>query len=77
MKLTPFNSLPPKEDHLEKVITALTESDALNRQELVSATKLTRTQALCAVEALIAKGVVLEDKTTKKFQLKSKPKQTS
>lgn len=58
MKLTVFNTLPPRKEYLSKVMRALTRDSALSERELIDVTGLTKTQLLCALEALIAQGSV-------------------
>lgn len=59
MPLAPFNSLPPRPEYIEKVITCLTKED-LQLAGLISKTKLTRTQVACTLDSLIAKKKVSE-----------------
>lgn len=66
--LTPFNKLPPKPEYLSKVKQALNAHSSLSEREIVTATGLTKTQALCAVDSLIKDGTVVRT-ADKKFSL--------
>lgn len=66
MALAAFNKLPPKPIHLEKVKKALGPNEC-SEKELQDATGLTKTQLLCALEALIIEGVAVKNKATKKY----------
>ncbi|MFN7609326.1 MAG: hypothetical protein ACK5QX_00085 [bacterium] len=58
--------LPPRADDLEKVKRSLRRTSA-NRQELIQRTGLSQTRVLCAIDALIASGLVAYDETAKVF----------
>jgi hypothetical protein len=58
MKLSAFNTLPPRKEYLLKVMRVLNHRGALSERELIESTGLTKTQLLCALEALIADGSV-------------------
>lgn len=68
--LAPFNSLPPKSSHLKAVVGALTIKEGANVKYLVDRTRLTRTQVLCALEALIQTGQVVQSGTPSTFSLR-------
>lgn len=58
MKLSAFNTLPPRKEYLAKVMRVLNRQSALSERELLDATGLTKTQLLCALEVLIDDGLV-------------------
>lgn len=72
MSLTPFNKLPPKPAHLNKVLSAFNSGSELTEKELIIASGLTKTQTLCAAEELMKQGAISRDSSTKKFHLLTK-----
>lgn len=78
MRLTPLNTLPPRKEYLEKVLRCLAAAERTEK-EIISATGLTKTQALCALEALMKQHMVTRDKKSKYFALASldNPTQTN
>lgn len=68
-KLASFNTLPPKPQHLEKVLAALRLSEIVQLKDLISQTGLTRTQTLCALDALIKSGKVNKTPAAQAFSL--------
>lgn len=68
MRLTPLNKLPPRKEYLTKVLQALSCAES-SEKELIEATGLTKTQVLCALEALIGQKVVIKDLKKKKFRM--------
>ena len=68
MRLTPLNTLPPRDEYLQKVCRVLIKSERTEKEILV-ATGLTKTQALCALEVLIKRNVVVKDVKNKRFKL--------
>jgi len=68
MRLTPFNDLPPRPEHTAKVRAAFERHEVLAIIELISMTQLTRTQVLCAMDALVAEGTVTKEKGSMRFR---------
>jgi len=68
-KLASFNTLPPKPQHIEKVLAVLRSTKTIQIKDLVILTRLTRTQALCALEALMKSGEVTKMQTIQVFSL--------
>ena len=56
-RLANFNTLPPKEEHVTSVINVLAQCD-LPMAQIQRRTGLTKTQAGCALDSLIASGKV-------------------
>lgn len=63
-----FNTLPPKDEYLVKIRRALKMGGALTATELVSATGLTKTQMLCALQPLMQEGIIVRDSVSKKYR---------
>jgi len=64
-----FNDLPAKPVYIDRVKRVLA-SGALGQTALVTKTGLTKTQALCAVDALVADGKLqIIESTPKKYKL--------
>lgn len=66
MKIAYFNSLPPKQEYLEKVITVLDNHSCSTISDIVKKTGLTKTQVGCALEKLIVKEVVFHKQQNEK-----------
>lgn len=64
-----FNALPPKAQYLTKVRMALTGGASCSEKELIFRTGLTKTQLLCAVQALQLLQEVDWNNETRKYQL--------
>jgi len=64
-----FNTLPAKPSYLKKVLSALTAKDGMTEREIVNATGLTKTQALCALADLVKDNIVAKDESTKRYVL--------
>ncbi len=67
MRLSPFNSLPAKPEHILMVRRALKPQKEFSVSELIMATGLTKTQLLCSLEELIKSGEAVRNLETKKF----------
>lgn len=66
IKLDYYNKLPARDEHLALVLSKLLAGRRLQIKNLVMKTSLTRTQVLCALQALLDKGAItyeLEGKT--------------
>ncbi len=64
-----FNKLPVRPEYIERVLKALA-SGALGQTQLVRKSRLTKTQALCAVDALVADGrLQIIESTPKKYKI--------
>ena len=57
-KLAYYNKLPPKQSYVEKAKKAVRSKPGSRQIDVIRATKLTKTQALCALEELIKTGVI-------------------
>lgn len=64
-----FNTLPPKPEHIVKVMKAIMGAEFLGEKDLVAKTGLTKTQMLCALNSLLVSGKVMKDVKTKMFSI--------
>ncbi len=63
-----FNTLPPKPEYIEAIVKVLSKSEWIGMQALTQASRLTKTQASCAIDDLLNRGVVIsktQNKTPK------------
>ena len=68
MKLDNFNSLPPKPEHLKKVLALLRIGNAIRLSDIVSATGFSKTQVLCALDLMVRNGQVVKEKSSSTFR---------
>jgi hypothetical protein len=67
-RLDHFNFLPPKPEYIDKVRAALVKRGKATRlADLVASTGLSRTQALCALQAMVRDGEVFKEKGANTF----------
>jgi hypothetical protein len=59
MPLNAFSSLPPKPEHLHRVLEVLRKADSASPKEIVAASGLTLTQVNVALDRLVSEGQVL------------------
>lgn len=71
-KLDRFNTLPPRPEHLKKVKSLLGRGAELKVAELVDASGLSRTQVLCALEALVNEGAAAKKVDPLRFSIINK-----
>ncbi|MWJ28604.1 hypothetical protein GPM19_10365 [Halomonas sp. ZH2S] len=64
-----YNSLPARPEYVEKVKKCLIKKNGRTEQSIAKATGLTKTQALCAIDAMVAKNEILVEGKPKKFFL--------
>lgn len=69
MAFAKYNTLPPRPEYVEKVKSCLVKRNGRTEQSIVKATGLTKTQALCAIDAMISKSEVTVEGSPKKFYL--------
>lgn len=62
-----YGDLPPRAADVDRVRRALQRRGPMDRKSLVEATRLSQSQAMCAVDALIATGDVLYDAEARQF----------
>lgn len=67
MAIAKYNKLPPRPEYIRKVESALKRGGAQSITNLILSTGLSKTQAACALDALIAGGRVKFDLSEKKF----------
>lgn len=58
MSLAYYNKLPTRPEYISKVLSALKEERGYQLMEITRASRLTRTQVLCALSELVASDVV-------------------
>lgn len=68
-KLDNFNTLQPKPEHLKKVISVMERRDAVKVVDFVQMTGLSKTQVLCALNALVQQGAVTQQESPLRFTL--------
>ena len=74
-RLDRFNTLPPRPEHSKKVVSFLRKGGEIVLSEIVAGTGLTRTQVLCALDAMVRAGQVKKATKTWAFTLVT-PNQT-
>lgn len=62
-----FGDLPPRPGDVERVRRTLQQRGPMARKDLVDATGLSQSRAMCAVDALIAAGEVAYDANARRF----------
>lgn len=61
-QLVTFNSLPPKPEHVSAIESVLARKRTVTLSVLLELTGLSKTQAMCALNALMSTGTVEKDK---------------
>ena len=68
-KFYTFGNLAARPEHLNRVRTVLRRHGTLPKNKLIQATRLSMSQTLCAVDALIASGEVAYEDVDRLFRL--------
>lgn len=69
-RFTPFQTLPVRPEYLAAVRRAIKRRQPISRRELPRVAGLSRNQAMCAIEHLVATGEVEFDAATASFTLR-------
>ena len=68
-RLDNFNNLPPKPEHSRKVNAVLSKGKGLPVSDIITATGLTKTQVLCALDPMVRSGQVRKEKDSSAFSI--------
>ncbi|MCY1543043.1 hypothetical protein D9M68_788350 [compost metagenome] len=65
IKLAHYNKLPPRQQDIDSVLRILKKGEPLQLKDIIAKSKLTRTQVLCSLEALLNSGEVIIESARK------------